>query len=103
MGDNGMQVIVASAILGVCMLGGAFMLSSSVDRMTAQVPEVTGAIKTLQTAIASAGTAAPKAAAAPAKRRGPDPNKVYTVTTAGSHTKGPATAKVTLIEFSDFQ
>ena len=102
MGENGVQMVVAAMILGVCMLGGAFMLSQSVDRLAAQIPQIEGAINSLQTALAS-GTAAPAKAAAPKPRRGPDPNKVYTVATAGSPTRGPANAKVTLVAFSDFQ
>jgi protein-disulfide isomerase len=40
-------------------------------------------------------------AAAPA--RGPDPNRVYTLKTAGAPFKGPESAPVTIAEFSDFQ
>ncbi len=36
-------------------------------------------------------------------RRGPDPNRVYQIKTAGSPSKGPASAPVTIAEFSDFQ
>ncbi len=36
-------------------------------------------------------------------RRGPDPNKVYQIKTAGAPAKGPASAAVTIAEFSDFQ
>ncbi len=36
-------------------------------------------------------------------RRGPDPNKVYRIKTAGAPSKGPASAAVTIAEFSDFQ
>jgi protein-disulfide isomerase len=36
-------------------------------------------------------------------RRGLDPNKVYTIKTAGSPAKGPANAPITIAEFSDFQ
>jgi protein-disulfide isomerase len=36
-------------------------------------------------------------------RRGPDPNKVYPVNTAGSPIRGVASAPVTIAEFSDFQ
>ena len=38
-----------------------------------------------------------------APQRGPDPNKVYTIKTDGSPAEGPATAAVTIAEFSDFQ
>jgi hypothetical protein len=41
--------------------------------------------------------------AAPAARKGPDPNRVYAVKTDGSPTRGPAAAPVTIAEFSDFQ
>ena len=46
---------------------------------------------------------APAAQAAPPPRRGPDPNRIYRIKTAGSPTKGPASAAVTIAEFSDFQ
>src|SRR5262245_66344834 len=36
-------------------------------------------------------------------RRGPDPNKVYTVNTSGSPVRGVPSAPVTIAEFSDFQ
>ncbi len=37
------------------------------------------------------------------QQRGPDPNRVYTINTAGAPAIGPATAPVTIAEFSDFQ
>lgn len=42
-------------------------------------------------------------AQAQSRRRGPDPNKVYKIKTAGAPSKGPANAPVTIAEFSDFQ
>jgi hypothetical protein len=44
-----------------------------------------------------------KAGPAAAPRRGPDPDRVYTVKTDGAPMKGPASAPVTIAEISDFQ
>jgi protein-disulfide isomerase len=84
------------------MVGGAYLVSGSIDRVTAQIPEFESAMKNLQTAVAARGGAAP-AAPAPARRRGPDPAKVYTVASAGAPFKGPVDAKITVVEFADFQ
>ena len=34
---------------------------------------------------------------------GPDPNKIHTVAIASAQVKGPETAPITIVEFSDFQ
>ncbi|MBW2295623.1 MAG: hypothetical protein JRG94_25480 [Deltaproteobacteria bacterium] len=88
MSDNGLHVVVAALILGVCMIGGAYMVSGSIDRVTGQIPEFESAMKSIQTAVAA---------------RGGDPNKVYTVASAGAPFKGPVDAKITVVEFADFQ
>jgi len=54
----------------------------------------------METRLADLAKAGP--AAAPA-RRGPDPDRVYTVKTDGAPIKGPAGAPVTIAELSDFQ
>jgi hypothetical protein len=42
-------------------------------------------------------------AAAPSRRRGPDPNRRYAVNTKGAPTLGPEAAPITVVDFSDFQ
>ena len=42
-------------------------------------------------------------APAAARPQQPDPNKVYTIPVVDSPVRGPKTAKVTIVEFSDFQ
>ncbi len=44
-----------------------------------------------------------QAQAAQPTRRGPDPNRVYQIKTAGAPSRGPANAPITIVEFSDFQ
>ena len=55
----------------------------------------------IENRIAEVANRAP--AAAQPLQRGPDPNRVYEIRTAGAPVKGPATAAVTIAEFSDFQ
>jgi len=37
------------------------------------------------------------------KRAGPDPDRIYTIKTAAAQARGPETALVTIVEFSEFQ
>ncbi|HIF98073.1 MAG TPA: hypothetical protein EYQ54_13790 [Myxococcales bacterium] len=99
--NSGNALIVAAALLGLSILGGAYILVGSVDRATEGIVALGSAL-----AKAPAGNVAGNAAAAPpaAPRRGPDPAKAYAVNTKGSPAKGGSVnAPVTLVEFSDFQ
>ena len=59
----------------------------------------------LEGRVAEAVERAPDAPSQPAQpaRRGPDPNRVYEISTANRPVRGSAEAPVTIAEFSDFQ
>jgi protein-disulfide isomerase len=92
-------LIIAAAILGVAILAGSWMIRSSLDAGTAELQGVTTSLAEFKDALTSA--ARPQ----PAARRpsGPDPNRRYQVKTDGAPSLGLETAKVTIVEFSDFQ
>ncbi len=102
---SGGQVLSAAGIVGAAALAGCLILSQSINRVTQQLDRTAGQIEAVSTAIGSAKEVLANLNTAPAAvaRRGPDPNRRYTVNTKGSPSIGPETAAVTMIEFSDFQ
>ncbi len=108
MAENGRTTLIGSVIVGVCVVVGSAIVASALNGVTTQLDRTTQRLEEIKMAMADAQKAlsnvarAPAAAPAP-RRRGPDPNKRYTIPVAGSPVKGPQTAKVKIVEFSDFQ
>jgi protein-disulfide isomerase len=92
-------MIVSALILGASIVAGGILVQSSIDNAATQIAGVRTALSDMKSSLQAA--AAP--AAQPARAERPDPNRRYTVNTKGSPAKGPEGAKVTLVEFSDFQ
>ena len=106
--SSGRTNLIAAAILGVAVIVGAVLVANALNRVTAQVNSAASGLQEIKTALAEAKTTLQQAAQAqparkPPRRRGPDPNKVYTVNTKGAPLKGAQTAQIKIIEFSDFQ
>ncbi len=98
-------IIVSALILAAAVVFGSSMLSKSVDQATAELAGLKASMGEMKDAVKTAATAAAKRPEPSPQRarRGPDPEKVYTVNVKGSPVKGPESAQVTLVEFSDFQ
>ncbi len=94
------RTIVGAVIVGIAVVGGSYLVSSSLDSMAEQLDGVRADVADLKTALR---TAAPARAAPPRARRGPDPNVRHTLNTAGAPVRGAKTARVTIVEIADFQ
>jgi protein-disulfide isomerase len=101
---SGRQVLTAAAIVGVAVIASSLILAQSISGVTRELERAAGQIEAVGVAFGSANEAlANRNAAPPTARRGPDPDRRYTVNTEGSPAIGPETAAVTMVEFSDFQ
>ena len=89
-------LIIAAVLLGLAMVMSAFAVRTAMDRNAALIA---GALR--KTDVVLKRTLRDVARAnAPAA---PDTSKKHSIETLGSPSRGPETAKVTLVEFTDFQ
>lgn len=94
-----MRRTIGISLLGVLLCVGCNGASSKdIEELKKGQQDILGKLTGLEQKVAQAARPAP--AAAPAM---PDPNKVYSIPIATSPTRGPQKAKVTIVEFSDFQ
>jgi len=94
---NGVPIVIAALILGACVVAGGLIVQSAINNTATQIAGVRAELSELQSNFQAA--AAPQ----PARPGKPDPNRRYKINIAGSPTKGPKDAAVTIVEFSDFQ
>jgi protein-disulfide isomerase len=102
--SSGPAVIIAALILGMSMLGAAFVMQLALDNSALKVAETLSAIAESTAELAKAAPAAAPAPSRAAARGGrPDPSKVYQIAVGDSPTQGPKNAAITIVEWSDFQ
>jgi protein-disulfide isomerase len=87
--------VVAALIVAIALLGGSYLMSRSMDEMR---KEVAGLNLTIDKLATPRPPAAQQAAAG-----GLDPAKHYTINTKGAPVRGAESAKITIVEVSDFQ
>jgi protein-disulfide isomerase len=94
--SSGGALITAALILGGSIFGGAYWLAKSIDRGTAELSGLNEVLKV------AAAPAAARPAAPPGQAR-PDAGKVYEIELGDAPIRGSESAKVTIVEWADFQ
>ncbi len=87
------------AFLGLATLSACGASPSDVEEIKKGQKDILAKLENLDKAVQQI-KAAPAAGARPGT---PDPNKVYNIPIVAAQVKGPKDAKVSIIEFSDFQ
>ncbi len=98
--SSGGPIVLAAVILGIAVVGGSYLVSSSVD---AGIEELAGVRAALSDLEGSFQQAAAPSRPAPSQPRRPDPAKQYSIDVKDSPVLGSEDAKVQIVEFSDFQ
>jgi len=102
--DESTRALLPAIIVGVAIIMGAWAIKSSLDRNAENLDSIRLALADTKGALQQVAQARPAGGGGAGARPGrPDPAKRYTVNTAGAPAKGPASAKVKIVEFSDFQ
>lgn len=91
---SGRSVIIAAVLVSLSIIGGSFFISASLERTTAQLERVTEALEEVELA---------GGAGQPGRPPGPDPRRQYDVEVGDAPTRGARDAKVTIVEWADFQ
>jgi len=99
--ESGGSRVVAAIVVGVALVIGAWIVGTAMDRQSIQIGAVATAMGELDDAVRAGG-------APPGRPRAegpalPDPNKRYTVDLGTAPIRGGKDAKITIVEFSDFQ
>ena len=92
-----MRATTIGAVLAVLACAGCNQ--ADIQELKSGQKDVLAKLDALEKSVAQI-KAAPAAAQRPAS---PDPTKVYTIPVTNNAVRGPKTAKVTIVEFSDFQ
>ena len=88
-------------LLGVATLAACGGGASDIQELKKGQKDILAKLDGLEKTVAQMKAQPP--AAAQAARPQLDPNKVYNIPIASSPVRGPKTAKVSIVEFSDFQ
>jgi protein-disulfide isomerase len=94
----GGQLIIAAVLVGLAIVMSALAVRVALDRNAALIAGSLG-----KTELVLKRTLRLAAAANRPARAGPDPSKQYSIETMGSPGRGPDAARVTVVEFGDFQ
>jgi len=93
--SSGGGLVASALILGASILGGAYLVTMSIDRGTAQIAGLNESLKT--------AAKEPAPAPRPSVPGRPDPSKVYDIELGNAPIRGPKDAKVTIVEWAGFQ
>ena len=90
---------VVPALIGLATLSACGASPGDVEEIKKGQKDILAKLDNVEKAVQKVQAAAP----AQPPRPQTDPNKVYDIPIGGSPVKGPKTAKVSIVEFSDFQ